>query len=122
MIYVSGIDDAQRLITTYMMTHAGALPVELRDLVIGTVSSPSPVDKICQTAELLWARRADVGAAGLELCGQLAQFGATWGWHSLGGGRGDLIVGAVRRELEEEGATQDPESDPEPLREWMVQE
>lgn len=98
-----------------------ALPEDLRAALLETAMAFSAVDAVCQTAELIYARRGEVTGQLLALGAGLAAMAATLGWQGFGvEARGAKISAALRREAGEphpiEGqAWPDPEADPEPV-------
>lgn len=121
---ITGIPEMRVAVQTFALQHGQALPDGVAELLAGTLAAMSPVVTICDTAELLYARRteiADVAArqAALVVLGQCAGFGAANGWHSLAiDGRGLKMRQAALRELGEapgEGRPwPDPSEDPAP--------
>jgi hypothetical protein len=76
----------------------------------------SQADIVCEGAELLWANRAQLPPAGLEVMGQMFAFAAGQNWSAFNAEqRCERIVAAVRRDLGEPGDWPDPDTDPAPL-------
>lgn len=103
-----------------MVYRFGPLLAEAPDVIAkvqALSSSPSPVDAIVRVAEYLYAQRATIAAAGVDLCGGLIAFATLNGWYGLlDGDRGNRIVQAIRRDLGETPpaglAWPEPASDP----------
>lgn len=80
---------------------------------------PSPVERCGFYAEALYAARADMADEDRTLTGQIAHFMGLQGWALYGfgdgpEGRGGRMFQAMRRDLDEPGASQAPADDPEP--------
>lgn len=75
----------------------------------------SPPQRLASYGEALWACRAEFAAEDRALMGQIGHFCATYSLFGYGvDQRGFRILAAMRRENDEEGATQDPDLDPAP--------
>lgn len=94
--YASDLVDLSRRLQSYMMLHAAELPEATRNHLLDAAGSPSPVDRIVNSAEALFAIKGDLDAAGREITAQLAQFAAVNGWHGLAD-RGLKIALAMNR-------------------------
>lgn len=107
----------------FMMTHAAALPEHAREALIEFAGYPSPVDRIVNSAEALYAVKADLDKEGRDLCAQLARFAAVNGWHGMGQ-RGTAIADAMQRigGYDAPPGTSWPpaEDDPAPLERFMA--
>ena len=113
------ITDARNAIMDFRAAHGMSLPEDIQPTFRELSVSPSPVDQIVKTGELLYARREELTPAASALAAGLISFAVMQGWHGLSeGGRGEGIVVALRRELGETPPTgsawPDPEADPAP--------
>lgn len=118
MQFFDDISDARRAIAAFLIGSAATLPAPVREAVQEQAASASPVDQICNLAELLYAHREVIGADGMRLAGRLAAFAGANSWHELRDGRGRAIALAMMRDLGEEsplGASfTSPADDPAP--------
>ncbi len=118
---VSSITSANRALRRYLVHAEDALPSSTFARLEKLADSPSAVDAVAGTAELLYARRDQLDDEGRTIVAQLASFAAINGWYQLSiGNRGGLIRQAMLRDMgEEPGAGQPPfqppEDDPAPL-------
>lgn len=127
---IADIAGAKRALRIFLVHAEGKLDAELFDQVEALVDSPSPVDAICKTAELLYARRDDlelpIADEARELVAALAAFAAENGWHGMAiNNRGGLIAQAMKRELAikipaGQAKPQKPDEDPAPLDHYVV--
>ena len=86
----------------YRYTGMVGLPADVIEQVGKLCASPSPVDQIVRTGELLYARKVDLNDAGRSLAGGLIAFATVNAWHGLlEGDRGNGMVQALRRDLNE---------------------
>lgn len=100
MTPITDITGARRAIRGYLAYADGKLPADTFIRLEDLADSPSPVDQIARSAELLYARRDELDDEGRTLVGQLASFAATNGWHGMAdGNRGGLIAQAMRRDM-----------------------
>lgn len=107
------ITSANRAIRRYLASADGKIPADTFAKVEALFDSPSPVDAICRSAELLYARRDEIDDDGKVLAGQLASFAATNGWHGMSeGNRGGLMMQALGRKAAKDG-------DPQPKAEFL---
>lgn len=125
MTPIVDITGARRAIRGYLAYADGKLPADTFTRLEDLADSPSPVDQIARSAELLYARRNELDDEGRTLVGQLASFAATNGWHGMAdGNRGGLIAQAMRRDmgLKVEPGQPKPQpaaDDPEPVAELV---
>ncbi|WP_298195530.1 hypothetical protein [Novosphingobium sp.] len=100
---------------------SSSLPAELPEAVqaalLDASAKVSPVDKLVEIAEVLYAARAELDEDALVIAGQVIEFCTRNGWHGLtNDDRGDRMVAAIRRQLGEPhptgGEWPDPETDP----------
>ena len=94
---IEDIVSARRSLRGYLAYADGKLPADTFEKLETLADSPSPVDQICRSAELLYARRDELDATGRDVAGELAAFAATNGWHGMAdGNRGGLIYQALK--------------------------
>lgn len=116
---IADIPAARRALRVYLVHAEGQLSEDTFTRLEKLADSPSPVDQIARSAELLYARRAELNDAGRTVAAQLASFAAVNAWHGMAdANRGGLIAQAMRRDLgirREAGqpAYQKPDDDPE---------
>jgi len=97
---ITDITSARRVMRRYLAHADGQLPADTFEQLEKLVDSPSPVDGICRTAELLYARSNELDDEGRVACAQLASFAATNFWQGMGdGNRGGLIAQAMNRDM-----------------------
>ena len=97
---IADIPGARRALRQYLVHADGKLPADTFAMLEDMVDSPSPVDAIVRSAELLYARRDQLDDEGRTLVGQLASFAAVNAWHGMGdANRGGLIAQAMRRDM-----------------------
>lgn len=124
---LADIQDARRSLRTYLEHAAEALPAGTFSKLEALADSPSTVDAITKTAELLYARRDQLDDEGRTIVGQLASFAATYGWHGMAvGNRGGMIRQAMCRDLgldpePGQAAFQAVEDDPVPNAQYVVE-
>jgi hypothetical protein len=113
-------DDIQTLgaaVQSYLMKNGSGLSKKLGADLIAALGAPSPVDRIVQAGECLYAARDELSGEGKELCAQLISFATMNGWHGLSEeNRGGRIVMAMRRDLGEKapsGSWPKGDTDPE---------
>ena len=127
MLALADIASARKALRRYLVHAEDQLPDDTFARLEELNDSPSPVDTIVRSAELLYARRDQLDDEGFTITAQLASFAAANGWHGMAtDNRGGLIAQAMRRELgEEPGAGQPPfqppEEDPNPATEYVVE-
>ena len=80
----------------FMMFHASSLPQHTIDHLVETSNHPSPVDRLVNTAEALYAVKGDLNKDGRDVLGQMAQFAAINGFHGMQE-RGQQINQAMNR-------------------------
>ena len=122
---VSSIRAAQERLNSFLMVAGSDLPEWPRAQVNEAASHPSPVRRICGVGEAIYANRADVSDAALEVAAVLIQFATMQSWQGLDReGRGGRIVMAIRRALGESPPAgmewPSPETDPLPLRAYVA--
>ena len=114
----SNLVDLMEKLTTFVMLHGSELPEHTRAAIVASASHPSPVDRIVDTAEALYASKSELSAEGRTITAQLAQFAAMNGWHGMGT-RGLAIPNPMNRtggSAAPAGDTWPPAADdPEPL-------
>lgn len=121
---IGSITDANRAIRKYLAIGEDVLPEDTFEKLEALADSPSPVDVIVGTAELLYARPTEIDDAGRVLVAQLASFAGINGWHGLAtDNRGGRIAQAMAREIgiEPPAGTEWPaaDTDPAPKREML---
>ena len=120
--FVTDLSALTAALQRYMMVSGASLPEHAREALIEFAGHPSPVDRIVNSAEALYAIKADLDSAGADLTAQLAQFAAVNGWHGMGQ-RGMEISAAMQRinGYEPPAGTSWPAAafDPEPLAKFL---
>ncbi|MBC2668761.1 hypothetical protein ACFOON_15160 [Novosphingobium piscinae] len=119
MNFLPTISEALTTVDQFLILHAAALPQGPKDALLASGSKVSPVDKLVEVAEVLYAARGDLDEDGLTIAGQIAEFCTRNGWHGLADdARGERMVAAIRRDLGEPhpsgGQWPAPETDPLP--------
>ncbi|MCK0531443.1 hypothetical protein [Sphingobium agri] len=119
MPVLDSIQAALAAVSHFLITEGAALPSDLRDALIESSGRPSPVDRIVEVGETLYANASLLSDDGKLLCAALVSFATLNGWHGLAeDNRGGRMAMAMRRETGEEppaGLTwPDAESDPAP--------
>ena len=100
MTPIEDITAAKRALRRYATEAEGKLPADTFEQLEKLVDSPSPVDAIARTAELLYARRDELDDNGRTLVAQLASFAAVNAWHDMAlNNRGGLIAQAMNRDM-----------------------
>lgn len=93
MTPIADIAGAKRALRIYLATSAAQLQADTLQRLEELADSPSPVDTIARSAELLYARADELDSDGRTLVAQLASFAALNGWHGMAdGNRGGLIA------------------------------
>jgi len=112
---IADITAARRVMRQYLAHAEGKLPDDTFEQLETLSDSPSPVDQIVRTADLLYARRDELDDAGRTAGAQLASFAAVNAWHGMGGAsnRGGLIAQALLRDIDAGEVTSD-DADPAP--------
>jgi hypothetical protein len=101
MTPITDIADARRALRRFLPHGEEALSPALFEQLEELVDSPSPVDAIVRSAELLYARRAELDDEARDLVGRLAAFAGVNGWHGMAtANRGGLILQAMERDVE----------------------
>lgn len=122
---VENFTDALSGLQRFIMEHAAALPVGTREQLLEFANHPSPVERIVNTAEALYAIKPDLSKEGREITAQLAQFAAIHGFHGMGE-RGQQIAMAMNRIGGYAAPTgiswPEPEDDPAPLDRFLPRE
>jgi len=116
--FATDLVDLSTKLQTFIMRHAASLPEFTRNKLLEAGLHPSPVDRIVNAAEALYAVKSDLSAEGRVMCAQLAQFAAVNGWHGMGE-RGLKIAQAMQRiggyNAPAGSAWPKAEDDPEPI-------
>ena len=105
MELITGFPEMRVAVQTFALQHGPKLPATIAAPLTEALAAMSPVVMICDTAEIIYARRAeitdgDAKASALTVMGQCAALGATNGWHGLAvESRGLRIRQAAQREL-----------------------
>lgn len=104
-----------------------ALDADLRAALLAAAGEVSIVDAVCKSAELMFARAADLGPLTLGLGAGLAGLALTHGWTGPAGGGSDRMAGlmsALRRDAGDAhptgGAWPDQAADPAPLAQYLA--
>lgn len=92
----TGFPDLFDKLSAFLVDHAASLPEHTRNAVLANANHPSPVDRIVNTAEALYAAKGDLTKEGRVITAQLAQFAAINGFHNMGE-RGQKIFLAMNR-------------------------
>ena len=113
--FISSLPDLLARLQRFLMTEAATLPEFIREKLMGAAIHPSPVVRLVDSCEALWAIRADLSAEGRELIAQLAQFTAMNGFHGMRE-RGAAMVSALCRDagFEPSPGQQWPDADQDP--------
>jgi len=125
---IADIPGARRAIRNYLVHADGQLKPDTFERLEALVDSPSPVDVIVGSADLLYARRDELDDEGRTVVAQLASFAAANSWHGMGdGNRGGLIAQAMRRDMGQKAepgqpAFQKADADPAPVASYVRQE
>lgn len=119
MNFLPTLGEVLAAVDQYLILHAQNLPQTAQDGIVAAAAKVSPVDKIVDVAETLYAARAELDDEALILAGQVAEFATRNGWHGLQNeARGQRMVEAIRRQRGEEhptgGQWPDPATDPAP--------
>lgn len=97
---IADIPGARRALRQYLVYADGKLPEATYTRFEELTDSPSPVDQIVRSTELLYAKREELDDEGRTLVAQLAGFAAVNAWHGMAdGNRGGLIAQAMRRDM-----------------------
>jgi hypothetical protein len=109
---IEDITGARKVIRRYLAHAEGKLPDDTFEQLEKLSDSPSPVDQIVRTVDLLYARRDELD--GRTAVAQLASFAATNYWHGMGASnRGGLIAQAMMRDVDT-GEAKVEDADPTP--------
>lgn len=123
--FATDLVDLSTKLQTFIMLHAASLPEFTRDKLLEAGLHPSPVDRVVNAAEALYAVKSDLSAEGRVMCAQLAQFAAVNGWHGMGD-RGLKIAQAMQRiggyNAPAGAAWPKAEDDPEPVAQMVLPE
>lgn len=128
MNFLTDISSTTSAIISFAMSGSSFLPAGAAPLFAEAASAVSPVDRIVNTAEVLYANAAAITDATAKanaqtLSAQCAAFAAQNGWHGMDT-RGPGIIAAIRRNLGETapngGAWPDESEDPAPLPRWII--
>lgn len=112
------IAEAQKLLQSFVMQSAAALPEATRDHLISATTESSPVVRLVNAAEALYAARSDLEKEGRDTAAAIAAFVASQGFHGMEE-RGLQISAALQREggYKAPAGSEWPDrsEDPEPL-------
>lgn len=119
MDFLPTLGDALGACDRLLMLFSAELPQVTNDALLDAGTKVSPVDKLVDVGEVLYAARADLDTDALTIAGQVIEFCTRNGWHGLtNDARGERMVAAIRRQLGEPhptgGEWPDPETDPAP--------
>ena len=106
MLTFSGTD-ANRAIVAYFGAHSATLPEHTREKLTEALVSSDALGAIITTMEALYAARADLDEAGIDLLGGLARFVGANNFYGKGQ-RAALIAGVAAR-IAEGGAAELPD-------------
>lgn len=102
MDFLPTLGDALAAVDRFLIEHAATAPESAKDAILAAGAKVSPVDKLVDIAEALYAARADFDADALTIAGQVIEFCTRNGWHGLANeARGERMVAAIRRDLGE---------------------
>lgn len=88
--------DALTRLQRFILDHAAGLPEATREQLLQFANHPSPVYRIVNTAEALYAIKGELTAPGRAITAQLAQFAAIGGFFGMAE-RGQKIALAMNR-------------------------
>ena len=119
---IQSFEEAFGNLQRFMTFHAASLPEHTLEHLFTSSNHPSPVDRMVNTVEALYAAKSDLGKEGRDVLGQMAQFVSVNGFHGMAD-RGRQINYAMNRMG---GYTappgiewQDASEDPEPLERFV---
>lgn len=92
----SSFPDLLSNLSRFLMENASSLPERTREQVVASIGHPSPVVRIVDTAEALYAAKTELTKEGRDIAAQLAQFAAVNGFHGMSE-RGQQIAQAMNR-------------------------
>lgn len=102
MDFLPTLGDALAAADRFLIEHAATAPAAAKDAIIAAGAKVSPIDKLVDIAEALYAARAALDADALAIAGQVIEFCTRMGWHGLANeARGARMVAAIRRDLGE---------------------
>ena len=118
MNFLASLGEVLAAVDQYLILHAQNLPEATQQAVVSAAAKVSPVDKLCDVGEALYAARDGLSDEALVLVGQVVEFCTRNGWHGLSvDARGQRMVDAIRRQRGEPhptgGSWPDPSTDPE---------
>lgn len=120
--FATDLVDLMTGLQRFMMTGAASLPEHTREALLEAAGHPSPVDRVVNSAEALYAAKGDLDKEGRDTAARLAQFAAVNGWHGMGA-RGLQIAQAMQRiggyAAPEGTSWPAAEDDPEPLERFL---
>lgn len=96
IVFAENLVDALTGLQRFVMLEAAALPEHTREALLEAAGHPSPVDRVVNSAEALYAAKADLSKEGRDTAARLAQFAAMNGWHGMAD-RGLKIAQAMQR-------------------------
>jgi len=103
----NNLNDMASAVQAFSTNFASKLPTVAQTAFANAASAISPIIKVCDVAEVLYAYQSQITdtptqIAAQTLCGQCAAFGAMNGLNGLGvNGRGSGIMQAMQRDLGE---------------------
>lgn len=120
--FPSDIPAISKQLLDFMMQHGGELPAHTRATLLEYGQHPSPVERIVNSAEALYAVKGELGKEGRDMGAKLAQFAAGFGWHGMSE-RGIAMSAALQRiggySPPPGTSWPDAESDPAPLERFL---
>lgn len=114
MEYAIDLSDLMKKLQRFIMQDAAALPERVRDQLVEVSGSPSPLDRIIQTLEVLHAAGESNTPASRTLSAQLGRYIAD-SVDPVRAERAGAIHGTAMREAGEPGKWPVASKDPEPL-------
>lgn len=120
MDIITEIPALQAAVGAHYATRLALFPPEAQAHLTAAFGHASPVQRMAEYAEALYAARAHLDDPDRILTGQIAHLCGLQGYSLFGfgdgpDGRGGRMFQAMRRDLDEDGADQPPEDDPAPL-------
>lgn len=97
LAFFSSLTDLTVALQRFTVLSGAALPEHTREQLIEFSGHPSPVDRVVNVAEALYAARDELTNEGRDMAAQLAQFAAVNGWHGMTE-RGAAMAAVLQRD------------------------